>query len=323
MKWLGIVVWMMAVAACSNNKAQNDAEEEDSDFRYSHFAERFQTASLPYQLSDTALLNNKDTAALRNAAFTAFIPDSIKQKLVGKASAIRFVPLAKIEVPKGESYFIIKAMSGNRKAALLTVFDKDQNYSTSFPFLVPDADAATSQASSIDKAYSVSRNIARKEKDDVIKEGKDVYVYNADAKDFTLIMTDLLDEGNLELINPIDTLARTHELAGDYAKDKRNLVSIRDGRNPNELLVFIHFEKNKGECTGELKGSALMTSSKTAVYRQGGDPCVLELQFGKSSVTLKEVEGCGLHRDLDCLFEGTFPLKKEEKEKEGSRKGKK
>jgi thiamine phosphate synthase YjbQ (UPF0047 family) len=88
-------------------------------------------------------------------------------------------------------------------------------------------------------------------------------------------------------------------------------------------MMFIHFEKNNGECTGELKGNLLMTSSKTAVYRQGGDPCVLELNFGTSSVTLKEAEGCGLHRDLECLFEGTYPRKKVEKEKASTKKTKK
>jgi hypothetical protein len=324
MKWLGLVVWMMAFVACNNNAQNNEEnEEEDTAFSYTNFSERFKAATLPYQLSDSGLLKNEDTAALRNPTFSSFIPDSIKQKLVGKGSNIKYVPLAKIEVPKGESYFIVKAMSGNRKAAMLTVFDKEKNYSTSFPFLVPDEDAATNQASSIDKAYSISRNVARKTKDDIIIDGKDVYVFNADAKDFTLIMTDLLDESNQELINPIDTFARTNKLAGDYVKDKRNIVSVRDGRNPNELTVFIHFEKNKGECTGELKGDVLMTSSKTAVYRQGGDPCVLELQFGKSSVTLREVEGCGSHRDVTCLFEGTFPLKKEEKDKSSTKKGKK
>jgi hypothetical protein len=126
-------------------------------------------------------------------------------------------------------------------------------------------------------------------------------------------MTDLLDEKNLEVINPIDTFAKTHKLAGDFTIDKRNIVSIRDGRNDKSLTVFVHIEKDNGECIGELKGDAVLTSTTTAVYRQGGDPCVLEFDFSSNSVTIKEVEGCGSRRDLRCKFDGTFKRKKEPK----------
>jgi len=313
MKRVGIYFMIMMLVACGNNKQEADAEEVDGAFAYENFSKRFQAASLPYQLSDTGLLSNKDTAGIRNAAFAAFIPDSIKQALVGKTSGLKFVPLAKIESEGNESYFIIKAESGSKRAALLTVFDKAGNYAASFPFLIPDSKKDTYQNSSIDKSYSVSRNVSRKTADDIMIEGKDVYVFNADAKDFTLIMTDLLDDSNQELLNPIDTFARTHPFTGDYTNGKRNLVSVRDGRTENELQVFIHFEKEGGECTGELKGYVLMTSSTTAAYRQGGNPCVLELKFTGNKVTLKEVEGCGSFRGLKCTFDGSYSRKKESK----------
>src|SRR5687767_12165324 len=105
MKWLGLVVWMMAFTACSNNKQEEPQdEEEEATFDYSRFSDRFAEATLPYQLTDTGLLKNTDTSALRNVAFTAFIPDSINQKLIGKGRNIKYIPIAKIEVPKGESY---------------------------------------------------------------------------------------------------------------------------------------------------------------------------------------------------------------------------
>lgn len=311
MKRLGIYFLMMVLIACNNDKQPTAEEEENSAFDFEAFANRFKEASLPYQLSDTSLLNNTDTAGIRNAEFSAFIPDSIKQKLVGKTTGVKFVPLAKIEGGENESYFIIKAVSGNKKAALLTVFDKGNSYGASFPFLIPDNNKDTYQNSSIDKSLSISRNVTRRTKDDVLIDGKDVYVYNSEAKDFTLIMTDLLDDSQQELINPIDTFARTHQFAGDYTNGKRNLVSIRNGRTENELSVFIHFEKDGGDCIGELKGDVLMTSSTTAVYRQGGNPCVLELKFANNKVTLKEVEGCGSFRDLKCTFDGTYTRKKE------------
>ncbi len=60
----------------------------------------------------------------------------------------------------------------------------------------------------------------------------------------------------------------------------------------------------------ELKGEALFKATNVAEYREGGDPCVLRFIFTSSSVTLKEVEGCGSHRGLRCSFDGSLQEKK-------------
>ena len=319
----GFVLFMIPLIfaiSCDNEKKV--PEQEESVFNYERFSARFQEASLPYNLADSTLLNNKDTAGIYNVAFPGFIADSIKTKLFGKNAKIKYIPLVKVGDDKKEKYFIVKAVSGNRKAAILVAFDEGQ-YGASFPFLNLDADANTTQVSSIDKAYSISRNVSRKTAEDVTTEGKDVYAYNKAAKNFTLIMTDVLDERSISLLNPIDTFPRKNKFAGDYGKDKTNLVSIRDGKDDNEVNFFIHFEKGEEKCTGELKGTAFFTSSKTAVYRQGGDACVLEFHFTSTAVTLKEIEGCGLHREMKCLFDGTYNKKKPLKTKETSASTKK
>ncbi len=112
------------------------------------------------------------------------------------------------------------------------------------------------------------------------------------------------------LVNPIDTLTRTHKLAGDYSRDKKNIVSIRDGRKPDLLTVFVHIE-NGAECVGEVKGDATITSPTTAVYQQPGDPCILQLNFSGSTVKLQELEGCGSRRGQNCAFDGAFTRKKQ------------
>jgi hypothetical protein len=310
---IGLMILTAVMAGCggSNQKEQ----QEESNFQYQAFTEKFKSATVPYQLSDTALINNKDTVQIRDKAFSNLVPDSTKTKLFGKNANVKFVPLAKIAVPDAETYYIVKATAGSKKTALLFSFNKEHEFGAVFPFLVPDAESTTSQTSTIDKAYSISRSVLRKQPNDITKEGKDVYVYNNDAKDFTLIMTDVLDERSEDLINPIDTFSMEHKWTGDYSKDKRNIVSVRDGRKPNSLQVFIHFEKNKGQCSGEIKGDAEMAGANTAVYRQGGDPCVLQLTFTSNAVTLKELEGCGSRRGLECSFNGTFKKKKSDKEK--------
>ena len=317
MRRLTLFLMMSLLWACSNGVPEED--EESSGFKYQAFAESFREATLPFQLSDTLFLKNKDTAAIRNTTFRSLIPDSVSSKIFGEKAKISYIPLWKIEFPKAERYFIVKAVAGQKKAALLLIFNEDDSFGAAFPFLVPDADAGTFQISGIDKAYSVFKTVVKRRSNNVSAEGKDVYVYNKDAAGFTLIMTDPLDDKSLELINPIDTLAKKHKLAGDYTKDKRNIVSIRDGRNDSLLTVFIHIDNGK-DCSGEIKGEAQLTSPTTAVYRQAGDPCILQLTFAKSSVRLTELEGCGSRRGLECAFDGSFPRKKAEKAKASSKK---
>ena len=318
MNKLGLAFFCCLLLACHNKKVAETKDDENG-FSYESFSELFPSASLPYSVSDTSLSRSKDTTAIRSAEFAHLIADSVKNKIFSKGSKIRYYALAKIKVPNAETYFIVRAVSGSKKAALLLCYDKDGNYGAALPFLIPDDDEATSQSSFIDRSYTISRNISRKKNGVVNAEGKNVYVYNNDAKDFTLIMTDVLDEQNTALVNPIDTLPRTRKFAGDYVQGKRNIVSIRNGRTPNQALAFLHLEKDDGECIGELKGEILFTSSSTAIYRQGGDPCVLQFSFTTSSVTLKEEQGCGNHRGLNCTLDGTYSKKKESKSKKSKK----
>jgi hypothetical protein len=128
-------------------------------------------------------------------------------------------------------------------------------------------------------------------------------------------MTDPLNDANLEVINPIDTLSRKRKYTGDYLKDKKNYISVRDSKYPNQLMFFIHMKSDDNDCDGELKGEMLVTSSTTAIYRQGGDPCVMSFSFSSNTVTVKEDEGCGSHRGLNCSFNGRYSLKKESNSK--------
>jgi hypothetical protein len=155
--------------------------------------------------------------------------------------------------------------------------------------------------------------MTRRNADGSISDGKDVYGLNRETGKFMLIMTDALDDNVTELINPIDTFPRKYKYAADYGNGKLNLVSIRDGRKNDRLSFFVHFDKNSGACSGDLKGEAIIKSPVVAEYREGGDPCVLRFRFASSCVTVKEVEGCGSHRGLRCSFNGTFPRKKEPK----------
>src|SRR5690606_27646293 len=129
------------------------------------------------------------------------------------------------------------------------------------------------------------------------------------SQEFTLIFTEPNTALIENVINPIDTFSQGNKYSGDYVVDKKNLVSVRDGKDTTEIVFFVHFEKNKGECVGELKGVADFVSSTKAQYKEAGSPCIIEFTFTGSKVTINEVEGCGSHRGINCFFNGVYPKK--------------
>jgi len=306
---IGFALLALGIFGCGNDNAKE--ETSDAGFSYANLNRRFQQVSVPYQLSDTTLLNNKDTTAIRYAEFVNSL-DSAKAAVFGNEK-ITYSPLASIKGSKGEVYLVVKASGRNKKAAYIVVYNKE-TFGSVLPFLIPDNEPRTAQVSTIDRSFSIIKTVTKKDDEGVLADRREVFAYNADSKSFTLVLTDLFDDSNVELINPIDTLPKTHKYAGDYYLDKKSLVSVRNGRNENMLNVFIHISKNGGACTGELKGEVLLKENGAA-FRQSGNPCVLQLKFTNNSVTLKEESGCGSSRGIDCLFDGTYTKKKLDKTK--------
>ncbi|HET9824223.1 MAG TPA: hypothetical protein VFP87_02750 [Chitinophagaceae bacterium] len=313
MRWIFSVLFAVTLLACKHKKKVSLSGEEPVDIK--DFIESFQPVNLPYQVMDTSVAKKKsDTLLISYKVFTTLVPDTILDKAFGKGVKPRIYPMGRIHTDQG-NYLFLKAFSTERKAALVLCFDKNNNFITGMPMLQVDANPATQQFFVIDKRYTLSKNIIRKNSDGSISDGKNVYVLNEPAKSFLLIMTDALDEPTVELINPIESFARKNKFSGDYVKNKLNLVSIRDSKKAGRMIFFVHFEK-KNNCVGEVKGEATFTAGNTAMYHSSGDPCVLRFNFTSSSVTITEMEGCGSHRGVDCVFEGTFPKKKEPKKKE-------
>ncbi|MGE5108242.1 MAG: hypothetical protein ACM3H8_11900, partial [Sphingobacteriales bacterium] len=110
--------------------------------------------------------------------------------------------------------------------------------------------------------------------------------------------------------NPIDTLPRKNKYSADYAQDKKNIVSVRDGATAKDFFFFIHFSKQNGDCTGELKGKAEFVAANKAVYTDKTGPCKIIFIFSAKNVSIRE-EGCGSYRGITCFFEGTYLKKKE------------
>ncbi|MCX6317799.1 MAG: hypothetical protein NTW29_10935 [Bacteroidetes bacterium] len=296
------------LAACKQKKKPSLSGEDPVEV--SDFIRFFEPVKLPFVYADTSLAKKeKDSLLISYKVFTQFVPDTLLAKVFGKGVKPKIYSLGKTEVPKGESYLFVKTVAGDKRAVFIVAFDSKEKYINGVAVLRPDKLNTTSQSVSLDKRFTITKTVQRRNTDGSQSEGKDVYILNADSRNFMLIMTDALDEKVTELINPIDTLPRKNKLSADYGPGKMTLVSIRDGRKPDRLSFFIHFEKNNGECTGELKGEAMIKSPNTAEYRENGDPCILQFNFSSASVTLKETN-CGSRRGLNCTFDGNFGRRK-------------
>jgi hypothetical protein len=303
-----IMLMITALYSCKGKKPSLAGEDP---VEMSDFINFFRDIKLPYQFNDTAIVRKApDSLLISYKVFTQFVPDSVMHQFFGKSMKPKIYPMGKIKGSDDETYLLVKTTSGDKKSALLFAFDKKDEYMDAMELLKVDPYPSTQQSAAMDKGYSIFKTVMRKNPDASISEGKDVYGLGQDSRKFNLIMTDALDDKMTEIVNPIDTFSKTHKYAADYGSGKLNLVSIRDSRKKDRLRFFIHFEKNNGACTGELKGEATIKSPTVAEYREGGDPCVLRFTFTSSAVILKEVEGCGARRGLRCSFDGSFSKKK-------------
>lgn len=309
-----IVLFVINLLSACNEKKKPVADGELTDVK--DLIDLFPKSSGALYFGDSLIFKKiKDTSAISYKSIIKFVPDSILSKIFGKGLKPNSYPLGRMADDNKTNYLLLKAMAGETKAFLLFCFDKNEKFVTAINLLKPDALPATTQSVSIDRNYNISKIISRRNADGTVSDGKDVYILNNDARNFMLIMTEQLDEKIKEQINPIDTLPRKQKYAADYSSDKNNLVSIRDGKKPDQFIFFIRFEKEKGQCNGELKGEAKFTGKNTAEYKENGDPCVMQFIFSTTSVTLKEVEGCGSHRGLRCSFNGNYAKKKSIKPK--------
>ncbi|NOT52280.1 MAG: hypothetical protein HOP10_13495 [Chitinophagaceae bacterium] len=321
MKKFSFFIIVLALLASCGGKKKKPSMTGEEKVEISDFIDFFQPVRLPFYYADSMMnKKQKDTFLISYKIFTQFVPDSVLGKVYGKNTKISIHALGKFVVPKAETYLFVKTTTTDKKVIFILAFDRDQKYAATLPSLRPDQVRTTFQSVTMDKKLGITKMVQRKNANGTISEGKDVYVFDRNVNDFTLVMTDALEDKPMELINPIDTLPRKHKWSADYLNGKRNLVSVRDGRRNDRISFFIHFEKNNADCIGELKGEAKITSSNSAEFRVDGDPCVLTLIFSSSSVRLREEEGCGNHRGIQCLFDGSFSRKKETKPKKSTKK---
>lgn len=309
---LGLAVLLLA--ACKSGKKSMTGDEVVT---VVDFVDFFQELTPPYALADTQI-NRKlsDSLLIDRKVLSQFIPDTVYQKDFANGEP-KFYALGKM-TDKQKKFLLVKAATQEHQIGYLTVFDKDNVFRGAMPFVRNNRDRKLSIKGSINKRLTITTS------ETTLTGGAQYYklheyMYN-DGGGFVLIKI----ESNEPLVpkevyNPFDTLPQTHEHSGDYIKDKKNFVSIRDAENERKFLFFIHFDRGD-ECSGEIKGEATWIKPNVAQFRQTGNACILEMSFAKNGVTLREEQACGNYRGLKCEFAGTFAKKKAKEEKKPAKK---
>jgi len=310
--WLAVLCCVMA---CSEKKTDLSG---NTPLKINDFNKVFKTVALPINLSDTNLNKVRDTLEIGAKALAQFVPDSVVEKIIAtKDKKATLYPLLKIE-KETEYYLLLNVHHAAKDEIAVVVFSKKNvylDYKIITEFLV-------AQKGSRHYGKSISIN---KEPTFLVEENKmddeNVLIYEKNGWAFTdnhfrLIYFD--SNKKLEaktIINPIDTLATNYTYSGDYARDAKNFISLRDFTGAaNKYQFFLHFEKKEGTCVGELKG-LLNFNKNQATYTEKGDPCIIHFTISGQIIKIKEDGNCGNHRNMTCYFNDSYDKKRKPKKK--------
>jgi hypothetical protein len=198
------------------------------------------------------------------------------------------------------------AEKNGKKASYIICFDEDLLYSAGMELVQKINNPEINFEGGIDKKLTVIKQRSRVSKEGKLIYNKSAYVYNTEGL-FTLILTESNEAVEKDNIyNPIDTFSTKDPNSGNYAQDKNNFISIRDGGKAGKLLFFMSISKKSGKCIGSLKGDIVQIKPKVYHYNKSDDHCIIEFTFNKNKLLVKELEACGNHRGVRCSFDGQF-----------------
>lgn len=299
-------LWLVTLSCKDNKKIKTPANDAISLVELVSF---FPEAKFPYTVSDS-ILNKKETDSLKISmvAFKSFIPDSVFTKYFGAKSKTKLFPLAKSADNDKNIFLFIKSVAAGKKGYVFC-FTKKFAYINSKEIAETDKDPNYRQYCEINKSMNF-KIVEEKKNGDHFDIKEDNFFLDNSGQFRTAVILSNKDLSDEVPTNPIDTLPRINKYSADYAQNKKNIVSVRDGVTAKDFLFFIHFSKQNGDCTGELKGKAAFVSAGNAVYTDKSGPCKINFAFSNKTVSIRE-EGCGLYRGITCFFEGTYLKKKE------------
>lgn len=313
MRYYFLSCFFIFFIACGNDDIDLSG---NTTLKVENFYQLFTPIISSKKIADTGLLRAGDTLQIQLKLLHQFVPDSITTKATGKkVDAYTIYPLGCIGREEQEKYLLVKYVKKKDASLWVYVFGADNQYKAAMKLLSNDVKDKYSRDLLITPEPTFINN---KEKitTDITYYTKIAMAYNAADNSFMNVMKDSNeDEDESMVINPIDTLPQKNKYSGNYTRDKRNFISVRDGKNDSSYQFFLNMDKRNGDCTGELKSTFIINKKGITTYKDGGDPCVINFTFSATNVVMLEEGNCGNRRGMDCLFDDTFKKQKSVKEK--------
>jgi len=314
MRYLRNLLILLALIGCAETKTDLSG---NTPLKINDFNAAFKNIELPIRINDTNLVAFTDTIKIGRKALAQFLPDSvvnaIAPKLVKNASIFT---VGKIE-KETEYYLLLNNKDAKKQTVSVIAFSK-KNVFLGYQILT-QFDLTQKGSQFYGKTLLINKEPTflieenKLDPEQGLTNEKKGWAYTEQG--FKLIYLDAnIKPEQKAILNPIDTLPTVNTFSGDYARDKKNFISLRDFGNANKYQFFLHFEKKDGTCVGELKGLLNFTKNQ-ATYSEKGDPCTIQFTITGNVIKIKEDGNCGNHRNMTCYFNDSYDKKRKPKSK--------
>ena len=314
MRYLRNLLILLALIGCAETKTDLSG---NTPLKINDFNAAFKNIELPIRINDTNLVSFTDTIKIGRKALEQFLPDSVVEaiapKLVKNASIFT---VGKIE--KETEYYLLLNNKDTKKQTVSVIAFSKKNVFLGYQILT-QFDLTQKGSQFYGKTLLINKEPTflieenKLDPEQGLTNEKKGWAYTEQG--FRLIYLDAnIKPEQKAILNPIDTLPTLNSLSGDYARDKKNFISLRDFGNANKYQFFLHFEKKEGTCVGELKG-LLNFNKNQATYSEKGDPCTILFTITGNVIKIKEDGNCGNHRNMTCYFNDSYDKKRKPKSK--------
>jgi hypothetical protein len=314
MRHLSYLLILLACIGCAETKTDLSG---NTPLKINDFNKAFKDIGLPLRINDTNLRTHTDTIEIGKKALEQFLPDSVVEAIVPKTSKnATLYPIGKIE--KESEYYLVLNNKDSKKQTVSVITFSKKNVFLGYKVLT-DFEATHQGSLFYGKTLLINKEPTflieenKLDPEEGLTNEKKGWAYTEQG--FRLIYADASKKPEQKaILNPLDTLPTNNILSGDYARDKKNFISLRDFGNPNKYQFFLHFEKKEGTCIGELKG-ILNFNKNQATYSEKGDPCTIQFTITGNIIKIKEDGNCGNHRNMTCYFNDSYDKKRKPKAK--------
>ena len=314
MRYLRNLLILLAFIGCAETKTDLSG---NTPLKINDFNAAFKNIELPIQINDTNLVAFTDTIKIGRKALAQFLPDSVVDAIAPKlAKNSSIFTVGKIE--KETEYYLLLNNKDTKKQTVSVIAFSKKNVFLGYQILT-QFDLTQKGSQFYGKTLLINKEPTflieenKLDPEQGLTHEKKGWAYTEQG--FRLIYLDAnIKPEQKAILNPIDTLPTVNTYSGDYARDKKNFISLRDFGNANKYQFFLHFEKKDGTCVGELKG-LLNFNKNQATYSEKGDPCTIQFTITGNVIKIKEDGNCGNHRNMTCYFNDSYDKKRKAKSK--------